>query len=178
MHLKLWHDLLQLLEGSLSREAIALWLLPVKPLLASREKLVLEVPNGLHERIVIEGLFATAVGRLALGVHDAPAALPVDPRLHGIEGAVLDLDRHAPQALGDASNLEVYVQQLKELGYTAEGRVGQGHAPVAIAKLVSETGCDLLVMGAHGHRGLKDIVLGTTLDSVRHKVKVPVFIVQ
>ncbi|MEI6633333.1 MAG: chromosomal replication initiator protein DnaA [Chlamydiota bacterium] len=58
MHLTLWRDLLQLLEGSLSREAIALWILPIKPLLVSREKLVLEVPNGLHERIVRERYLA------------------------------------------------------------------------------------------------------------------------
>ena len=43
---------------------------------------------------------------------------------------------------------------------------------------MNAAGCDLLLMGAHGHRGLKDILLGTTVDAVRHRVKVPVFIVQ
>jgi manganese transport protein len=33
-------------------------------------------------------------------------------------------------------------------------------------------------MGAHGHRVFKDILLGTTLDEVRHNVKVPVLIVR
>jgi manganese transport protein len=64
------------------------------------------------------------------------------------------------------------------MDHDAQGAIGQGHAPVAIARLVNQAGCDLLVMGAHGHRGLKDIVLGTTVDAVRHRVKVPVFIVQ
>ncbi len=75
MHLKLWHDLLQLLEGSLTREAIALWLLPVKPLLASPEKLVLEVPNGLHERIVRER-YLGAIGRCARAL--TGAAMEID----------------------------------------------------------------------------------------------------
>jgi manganese transport protein len=35
-----------------------------------------------------------------------------------------------------------------------------------------------LVMGAHGHKGLKDIVFGTTVDKVRHRVNIPVFIVK
>ena len=33
-------------------------------------------------------------------------------------------------------------------------------------------------MGAHGHRGLKDLILGATVDSVRHQVRVFVLIVQ
>jgi len=36
---------------------------------------------------------------------------------------------------------------------------------------------DLLFMGAHGHRGLKDLILGQTVDYVRHAVKIPVLIV-
>lgn len=52
MHRTLWPDLLQLLEGSVSRDAIALWILPIRPILVSPEKLVLEVPNGIHERII------------------------------------------------------------------------------------------------------------------------------
>ena len=37
---------------------------------------------------------------------------------------------------------------------------------------------DLLVMGAHGHRLLKDILFGTTVDAVRHLLKTPVLIVR
>ncbi|HEY0978594.1 MAG TPA: divalent metal cation transporter, partial [Flavobacteriales bacterium] len=82
------------------------------------------------------------------------------------------------ETFGDEANLKSYVEQLTAQGYTAAARIGHGHAPMAIAGLVNESGCDLLVMGAHGHRGLKDILLGTTVDAVRHRVKVPVFIVQ
>jgi chromosomal replication initiator protein len=52
MHLPFWQDLLQLLEGSLSREAIRLWLVPLTPVLISNDKLILEAPNCIHERIV------------------------------------------------------------------------------------------------------------------------------
>jgi chromosomal replication initiator protein len=52
MHLPFWRDLLQLLEGSLSKEAIRLWLDPLKPVLISDDKLILEAPNCIHERIV------------------------------------------------------------------------------------------------------------------------------
>jgi len=33
-------------------------------------------------------------------------------------------------------------------------------------------------MGAHGHKGLKDLIFGTTVDSVRHKVNIPVLIIR
>jgi manganese transport protein len=44
--------------------------------------------------------------------------------------------------------------------------------------LVHEFGADWLVMGAHGHTFFKDLIFGTTVDSVRHRVKIPVLIVR
>ena len=37
---------------------------------------------------------------------------------------------------------------------------------------------DLVIMGAHGHRGIKDLVYGTTINSVRHELDVPLLIVR
>jgi manganese transport protein len=37
---------------------------------------------------------------------------------------------------------------------------------------------DLVVMGAHGHKGLKDIIFGTTINGVRHDLGVPILIVR
>ncbi len=48
----------------------------------------------------------------------------------------------------------------------------------AIVAISKETDIQLLVMGAHGHKGLKDLILGTTVNSVRHKVSIPVLIVR
>ncbi len=33
-------------------------------------------------------------------------------------------------------------------------------------------------MGAHGHKGLKDLIFGTTVEGVRHKVMIPVLVVK
>ncbi len=78
----------------------------------------------------------------------------------------------------DAENLKHYVERLKELGYRAWSRTGHGHPVRAIAAIVNTSQCDLLVMGGHGHRGIKDLVFGATVDAVRHRVKVPVLIVR
>jgi manganese transport protein len=37
---------------------------------------------------------------------------------------------------------------------------------------------DLVVMGAHGHRRLKDLIFGNTIDPVRHALKVPILVVR
>ena len=89
-------------------------------------------------------------------------------------GALTD-DR---EAVDDATNLEHYAEKLRAVGYNAEAVVGQGSPVVAIAELVNTSEADLLVMGSHGHRGLKDLLFGATVDAVRHRVKVPVLVVK
>lgn len=78
----------------------------------------------------------------------------------------------------DEENIQKYVEDISKLGYQADYRIGYGKTAVSIARIISEDKCDFLVMGAHGHRGLKDIIFGTTVDAVRHLVKVPVLIVR
>jgi manganese transport protein len=33
-------------------------------------------------------------------------------------------------------------------------------------------------MGVHGHSGISDLIFGTTVEKVRHQVKIPVLIVK
>ena len=49
---------------------------------------------------------------------------------------------------------------------------------LTLSKIVNEFKADLLVMGAHGHNGFKDFIFGTTVGSVRHKIKIPLLIVR
>lgn len=92
-------------------------------------------------------------------------------RYHG--NAVLD-----HETLSDADNLKKYQENLQELGYTAEAQIGYGNTVKAIASAVKNQKLDLLVMGAHGHKGISDVIFGTTVDSVRHQVNIPVLIIR
>lgn len=78
----------------------------------------------------------------------------------------------------DAGNLEKYKANLAELGYHADGFIGFGGTAKAIADISNKNNLELLVMGAHGHKGLKDLIFGTTVDAVRHKVNIPVLIIR
>lgn len=78
----------------------------------------------------------------------------------------------------DKSNLAEYKQRLEELGYLSDAHIGYGKPAVELSKVVGQQNIDLLVMGAHGHRGFKDLVFGTTVDAVRHRIKIPVLVIK
>jgi manganese transport protein len=82
------------------------------------------------------------------------------------------------ETIEDIKSLEEYAAQLVKEGYRCEIKIGFGNPKRAIPKLVNETNADLLVLGAHGHHFLKDLIFGTTVDAVRHRVKVPLLIVK
>ncbi|MFL5754364.1 MAG: Nramp family divalent metal transporter [Bacteroidia bacterium] len=77
----------------------------------------------------------------------------------------------------DAKMLLNYKQQVVDAGYACEVKLGFGNPKKIIPELVNETGCNVLVMGTHGHKGLKDLLLGTTVEAVRHGISVPLMIV-
>jgi manganese transport protein len=78
----------------------------------------------------------------------------------------------------DTTYIQEYIAELIVSGYKASYALGYGSPKEKIPALVKEFNSDLLVMGVHGHRMFKDILLGTTLDAVRHQVSVPIFIVK
>jgi manganese transport protein len=78
----------------------------------------------------------------------------------------------------DLKSLDEYVNQLRERGFKCDKAIGFGNPKKAIPKLVASSQVDLLVLGAHGHGGLGDLLFGTTVDAVRHAVSIPVLIVK
>ena len=78
----------------------------------------------------------------------------------------------------DADNLDIYVIALEKMGYRANAQIGFGFAASSIAKIVQDENIDFIVMGSHGHKVLKDLLFGTTVNSVRHLVDVPVLVVK
>lgn len=77
----------------------------------------------------------------------------------------------------DQERLDHYVEALKSKGYNALALLGFNGRVKEIVRLVKESEAEILVIGAHGHSGIKDVVYGETVDSVRHEVKIPVLVV-
>jgi manganese transport protein len=71
-----------------------------------------------------------------------------------------------------------YKRLLEEKGFHIEIQLGFGKPGKVIPKIINEGDFDLLIMGTHGHTGFKDLIFGTTVDNVRHKINIPLFIVK
>lgn len=164
----------------------------VKPIIDRRTERDAHVPHGadmqlsiganpVYRRIAIALDFSdidnlAVQSAVAQGGRDAHYVL-----LHIVEtaGALLygsDISDH--ESRKDILSLEKYRDQLSALGYRVEIQIGYGNPRRRIPKLVKAFNADLLVMGAHGHEFFKDLIFGATVDTVRHRVKIPVLIVR
>ncbi|HSV10041.1 MAG TPA: Nramp family divalent metal transporter, partial [Hanamia sp.] len=77
----------------------------------------------------------------------------------------------------DQLQLNAYVDQLNQNGFHTTSLLGFKNPAKEIVRLVKESDADLLVVGAHGHRGIKDLIYGQTVNTVRHELKIPVLTV-
>jgi manganese transport protein len=77
----------------------------------------------------------------------------------------------------DKEKLDDYVSQLTARGFVAEGRLGFKDRAKEIVRIVKESKADMLVIGAHGHSGIKDLLYGATTDAVRHELSIPVLVI-
>ena len=110
-------------------------------------------------------------------------------RLHGATIYLLHVEEGVTSQLfgAMASDAEVHtgeryfhdiVEALTRDGLNAELMVAHSRNPRAeIVKAARELQPDLVVMGAHGHTGFKDLIFGTTINGVRHAVSAPVLVV-
>jgi manganese transport protein len=90
---------------------------------------------------------------------------------------VMGGDSRDREAEADQERLKLYAAELTELGVDVEYDLGFGDPPEELAKLVEQHKPDLIVLGSHGHRGLGDMVHGTSVERLRHKVRVPVMVI-
>lgn len=77
----------------------------------------------------------------------------------------------------DHERLEALASQLEQMGYRVQTQLGYQDRINEIVRIVKNEKADILVMGAHRHTGLKDILYGETVNQVRHKLAIPVLIV-
>ncbi len=99
---------------------------------------------------------------------------------HVVEGVSVQLfGREADdrEARKDAEYIESIGRQLSGTGLTVQTALGYGRVPVELVRLSELHRVDILVMGGHRHQGLTDLVFGTSITKVRHRLKIPVLVV-
>ena len=86
--------------------------------------------------------------------------------------------RESEEMKSDRAYLEQLKRDLQSQGFTVETRLALGDPATELVKSAEESGVDLIAMSTHGHRFIKDVLLGATADRVRHLVKVPVLLLR
>jgi manganese transport protein len=137
----------------------------------------------IYRRILVT-IDHTELDRLAIG-HAAAMA-----RIHGAKLYLLHVEEGVTsQVYGQAAStaeteageqyLERIAQLLREQGITVETSISHSSQPdKEIIRYAHEVDADLVIMGAHGHGGFKDLIFGNTINPVRHHLSVPMLIVR
>lgn len=86
---------------------------------------------------------------------------------------IKDHETHIDQEL-----LNQYQKKLSLKGYKIATELGFGKPHKIIPQIINDGNFDILVMGTHGHTGFKDLIFGTTVEQLRHKINIPLFIVK
>ena len=77
----------------------------------------------------------------------------------------------------DWKQLKAYGNKLRQQGFHVHERLGFGDPKTELPRLAENINAELLVIGQHGHQGIKDFVFGETISVVRHNAKCPVLVV-
>ena len=98
--------------------------------------------------------------------------------VEGVGGQLFGKHAYDDETRDDMQHLEKHAEELRNTGIDVQAMLGFGRVPKEIIRIAQEQKIDLLVMGGHGHRGMKDLIFGTSISKVRHALKIPVLVVQ
>ena len=118
--------------------------------------------------------------------HIKPLALLTKARLvlvHVADGYVARLQNQlnledSEEIKKDQEYLQKIENELRKEGFKVTSHLVQGEPADQILAIAEKEQCDLIAMSTHGHRFLKDIILGSVADSIRHRTDIPVLMIR
>ena len=78
----------------------------------------------------------------------------------------------------DREYLEKTAAGLRAKQLTVTTRLAMGNPPTEILKMAEAEHCNLIAMTSHGHRLFGDLFHGSTINEVRHRTHLPIFLVR
>jgi manganese transport protein len=142
-----------------------------------------EAAAPVYQRILVP-LDHSDLDRLAVG-HAAAMAKQYGARvflLHieeGVTSLVYGEESSTAEVQAGEQYLEHVADQLRTQGVSVETAIAHSSFPSKeIVRYAAEIHPDLVIMGAHGHGGIKDLIFGNTINPVRHNLSVPMLIVR
>ena len=78
----------------------------------------------------------------------------------------------------DRVYLEKIAEKLRAEKLIVSTMLAMGSPPTEILKTAEAEKCHLIAMTSHGHRLIGDIIHGSTINEVRHRTHLPIFLVR
>jgi manganese transport protein len=135
-------------------------------------------------RKILVPLDHSNLDRLALG-HAAALASRTHGTIYllhveeGVTSQIYGSESSTAEVEAGREYLDSLVESLGEMKIHVETAIRHGSNPrKEIVSYAREIGPDLLVMGAHGHGGIKDLIFGNTINPVRHDLNIPILVVR
>ena len=136
-----------------------------------------------YRRILVP-LDHSSLDRLALS-HAAALAGRSHARLYllhveeGVTSQIYGSESSTAEVEAGRQYLNSLVESLSEMDLEVETAIRHAANPRReIVRYAREIQPDLLVMGAHGHGGFKDLIFGNTINPVRHSLNIPILVVR
>jgi len=98
--------------------------------------------------------------------------------VEGVGGQLFGKQAYDDETRDDMQHLEKHAEEIRNTGIDVQAVLGFGRVPKEIIRIAKEQKIDLLIMGGHGHSGIKDLIFGTSVSKVRHGLKIPVLVIQ
>jgi nucleotide-binding universal stress UspA family protein len=86
--------------------------------------------------------------------------------------------RESEELRADRDYLNRLTTMLEEEGFGVDSILAAGDPTSEIIEAAEREHCDLIAMSTHGHRFIKDLILGSVAESVRHRCSIPVLLVR
>lgn len=86
--------------------------------------------------------------------------------------------RESEEMRADREYLASLEVTLKGEGFAVRTLLAKGDPATELVRVAQAEHSDLIAMSTHGHRFLADVVLGATVDRLRHQVKIPVLLLR
>ena len=78
----------------------------------------------------------------------------------------------------DRRYLDQEKEKLIKEGFQVKTYLVGGEPSDRILAIAEEEKCDLIAMSTHGHRFLKDIILGSVAENLRHRTSIPILMIR
>ncbi len=78
----------------------------------------------------------------------------------------------------DRNYLESCRKALVEEGFLVKTHLVRGEPTDQILAIAEKDQCDLIAMSTHGHRFIKDFLLGSVAEGIRHRTSIPILMIR